>query len=60
MTKFIKVLKINDFSYSDSYIKNKINEQIKKQLSRNKVTSVLLRDNLTKDESYELTRLNLT
>lgn len=60
LAKFIKVLKIEDFDYSDDFIKWKILERIKNQISRSRVTSVLLFDNLSVDESYDLTRLNLS
>ena len=54
LTSFLKVLDLEDFEYTDKYIKDKITDRLKVKLSETKITSVLLSDNLTPDQAAEL------
>jgi len=60
LTKFLWVLEIPDFRLNEVYLKDKILQRIKERISRTKVTSVLLKDNLTLEQAFELEKLNLS
>ncbi len=57
LTKFLKVLDLEDFDYSDKYILDKITKKLQEKLSSKKITSVLLSDNLTINQSAEISGL---
>lgn len=59
LIKFLKVTSLDDFKNKESYIKSKIYENILEKVNRTKVTSVLLTDNLTNEQAFELERLKL-
>lgn len=58
--RFLSILDIEDFKQEEIYLKEKIRTKVKEKVNRDNVTSVLLRDDLSEDESYELIRLNLS
>ena len=49
MLRFLKVLEIPEFETSEVYIKDRVLEEVQKRLSKNKVTSMLLRDDISPD-----------
>jgi hypothetical protein len=53
-------LEIEDFRMNESFLKEKILEKTKEKINRNKVTSVLLKSDLTTEESFNLEKLNLS
>jgi hypothetical protein len=56
MLRFLRVLEIEDFIHAEEYIKESILKKLTERLSKNKVTSVRLRESLTaQDESDVLT-----
>jgi len=57
--RFMQVKTLPDFSMNEDYIKSKIKERINERINRDRVTSVLIKDNLTVSESFEIERLNL-
>lgn len=57
--KFLWVLETPDFRMNESYLKEKILTKVNERISRNKVTSVLLKDNLTIEQAFDLEKLNL-
>lgn len=59
LSKFLWVLDIPDFRMNEDYLKWKILEKNSSDVNRTKVTSVLLKSDLTNEESFELERLNL-
>lgn len=59
LEKFISVLDLVDFRMNEWYLKEKIATKLKEHVSRTKVTSVLLRDNLTVEETFALEKLKL-
>lgn len=59
LIKFLRVLSIENFFYDKKYIKTLVKERIDSQISRTKVTSVLLNSNLTEEEIFELEKKNL-
>lgn len=59
LQKFIWVLDIEDFRLNEIYLKEKINSKLKELSSRTKVTSVLLKDDLTIEQSFELEKMKL-
>ncbi|MDD5770154.1 MAG: penicillin-binding protein 2 [Candidatus Gracilibacteria bacterium] len=60
LQKFIGVLDLADFKNNEIYIKEKITSKLKEILSRTKVTSVLLKDDLSVEQSFELEKMKLT
>lgn len=58
--RFLWVRSLPDFSMHENYLKEKIRERIWERINREKVTSVLVRSNLTNSESFEIERLNLS
>lgn len=59
LQKFLWVLDLPDFSMDETYLRDKIEKKIIEKISRRKVTSVLVFDNLTNEESFEIEKLNL-
>ena len=59
LTSFLKVLDLEDFEYTDKYIKDKITDRLKTKLWETKITSVLLSDNLTLEQAAELKSMSL-
>ncbi|MCT4616800.1 MAG: penicillin-binding protein 2 [Candidatus Gracilibacteria bacterium] len=59
MLVFLKVPKIENFNTSQSKVKSIIKSKINDQISRDKVTSVLLRTELNDDEKFELDKISL-
>jgi stage V sporulation protein D (sporulation-specific penicillin-binding protein) len=59
LLKFLKVLKIDNFSSKEKKVKSLIKEKINAQIARTKVTSVILKTELTEDENFEVERMNL-
>lgn len=59
LQKFMWVLDLLDFRMNETYIKEKITEKLKDVVSRTKVTSVLMRDNLSVEEIFELEKIKL-
>jgi hypothetical protein len=45
---------------NETYLKNKISTKLTEKISRNKVTSVLFKDDLTTEEAFNLEKLNLS
>jgi hypothetical protein len=54
LIKFLKVLELEDFEYTEEYIRNKITVKLESKLSETKITSVLLNDDITKTKSTEI------
>jgi len=44
---------------NEVYLKEKISARVNERISRTKVTSVLLKDNLTVEQAFELEKLNI-
>jgi hypothetical protein len=44
---------------NENYLKEKISARVVEKITRNKVTSVLLKDTLTTEQSFELEKMNL-
>lgn len=59
LSKFLWVLEILDFANNEKYLKSKIWEKISQKISRTKVTSVLVKDNLNKEEAFNIEKLAL-
>lgn len=59
MLKFTKVLEIPDFQLEESFIKNLILLEIEKRLSKTKVTSVVLGENLEEENIKQIENLRL-
>lgn len=59
LQKFIETLDLPDFRMNEIYIKDKIAEKLQSILSRTKVTSVLIKDNLTVEQIFDLEKLKL-
>lgn len=57
--KFVKKVEIEDFTYSDDYIKTLIQDELLKRVSKEKVTSVLLAQWLVWDTPEVIKELNL-
>lgn len=55
LIRFLRVLDIPDFQYSESYVRDKILTQVTRKISQDKVTSVLLRDKLSSEEIQIIT-----
>lgn len=49
LIKFLKVLDLEDFTYTEEYIRNKITEKLQEKINDTKITSVLLEDSLNQD-----------
>lgn len=60
LNKFLWILENPDFRLNENYLKEKIYLRIKEKITRNKVTSILLKDNLTTEQAFELEKLNLS
>ena len=54
MLRFLKVLEIPDFEINESYLKEKIAEEVVKRISKNKITSVLVRSELTPEDEKSI------
>ena len=59
LSRFLGVLEIQNFRMNEDFIKELIIKRVNERINRNRVTSVLIRDNLTNAQSYELDKLNL-
>lgn len=59
LQRFLWVLELPDFRMNEIYLKNKIQEKVSEKISRKKVTSVLIFDNLTNEEAFEIEKINL-
>jgi len=59
LRRFLWVVSIDDFNLSEDYIKDKIKTKVKEKVNKQNVTSVLLRDNLRKDQTDAFSLLNL-
>jgi hypothetical protein len=53
-------LDIPDFRMNETYLKSKITTKVNERINRNKVTSVLLKDDLTTEEAFDLEKLNIS
>lgn len=60
LLKFLRVLSIQDFFYDKKFIKKLIKERIDAQISRTKVTSVLLNSSLAQEEIFEIEKASKT
>jgi 50S ribosomal subunit-associated GTPase HflX len=45
---------------NETYLKSKISAKISEKINRNKVTSVLFKDDLTTEQAFNLEKLNLS
>ena len=59
LRRFLWLVSIDDFNLSEDYIKDKIKTKVKEKVNKQNVTSVLLRDNLRKDQTDAFSLLNL-
>ncbi len=59
LTKFLWILEITDFRMNENYLKEKIRGRVNNRIYRDKVTSVLLRDNLTAEQAFDIDKMNL-
>lgn len=59
LNRFLWVLETLDFRMNEVYLKDKIMARVQERISRTKVTSVLLRDNLTNEQAFEIEKLNI-
>lgn len=57
LKRFLRVLLLEDFEYSEEYILGKITEFLKQRLELNKITSILLYTNLTDKKSAQIISL---
>ncbi len=57
--KFLWVLETPDFRMNEIYLREKILQKLKERVLRTKVTSVLLKDDLTVEQAFDLEKLNL-
>ncbi len=60
LNKFLWVLEVPDFRMNEVYLKDRILSRVNERISRTKVTSVLLKDNLTVEQAFELEKLHLS
>ncbi len=60
LNKFLWVLETTDFRMNEVYLKDKILSRVNERISRTKVTSVLLKDNLSVEQAFELEKLNIS
>lgn len=60
LSKFLWVLEVPDFRMNESFLKWKIEEKVSERINRTKVTSVLLKDSLTNEQSFEIDKLNIS
>ncbi len=54
MLRFLKVLEIPDFEKTENYIKESILKEIQKRLSKNKVTSIRLKDEISPENEKRI------
>ncbi len=59
LQKFMWVLNIFDFKMNESYVKEKLTATLNQLISQKKLTSVILKENLTVEEIFELEKLKL-
>lgn len=59
MLRFLRVLEIEDFSVSEEYIKGLIEEKVRSQVAKNKVTSVRLESELTPEQEKQILSWNI-
>lgn len=59
LQKFLWLLDLPDFRLNETYIKDKISIKLTQLISRTKVTSVLLKDDLKIEQSFEIEKLKL-
>ncbi len=59
LTKFLWLLEIPDFRMNEWYLKQRIQSRVEERVNRDKVTSVLLRDNLSPEQAFDLDKMNL-
>lgn len=59
LSKFLSVLEVPDFRMNEVYLKDRILSRVNERISRTKVTSVLLKDNLTVEQAFELEKLQI-
>gem|GEM_PF-2382936 len=50
---------MDDFKYEDNYVKTKILEKIKSKINQTKLTQTLVKQDLTKEQIFEIEKLNL-
>lgn len=60
LNKFLWVLETPNFQMNEVYLKEQIKAYLTEKVSRQKVTSVLLKDNLTTQEAFELEKQQLS
>lgn len=60
LDKFLWVLETPDFRLNEVFLKEKILWKINERITRTKVTSVLIKDNLEVEQSFEIEKLNLS
>lgn len=60
LTSFMGVLNLPDFSMTKDYLVDKIYSKIIKEVSRTKLTSVLIKSNLTPENIFDIERRNIT
>jgi hypothetical protein len=53
-------LELEDFRLNEVYLREKISNRLKELSSRTKVTSVLLKDDLTLEQGFELEKMKLS
>ena len=59
LIKFMWVLEIPDFTNNEIFIKQKLTQRINEKISRTKVTSVLVADNITNEQAFDIEKLKL-
>lgn len=60
MLRFLKVLEIPDFETNENYLKEKISEEVVKRISKNKISSVLVRSELTPEDEKTMLSWGIT
>lgn len=60
LNKYLWVLETQDFRMNESYLKDIILKRTQDKINRNKVTSVLLKSDLTTEEAFDLDKLNIS
>lgn len=60
LNKFLWVLEIPWFRMNEWFLKQKIQERLQEKINRSKVTSVLLKDDLTTEQAFDLDKLNIS
>jgi hypothetical protein len=60
LLRFLRILEIPDFQYTQEFIKDIIAERVISRISQNKVTSVMLNREITIEQELEIKSWNIS